>query len=197
MKPISNEAFHILVGQLELFAILSTRCKSFMKSMLWEDEFLKGARILSSGHRQIYIWFMLDGLAREVRVNELNFKERTQWFWLPFSFLYTTPGFFSGHLSYVTIEILMNCRVVLISFDNLRHLSRLFPEIDRIIEMIKDADTLSRLAHEEELRTLNTEARYKQKLSLMGKLFRLTKRRYIAEFMGMSVDRIGKLRNKF
>ncbi|MBB6271871.1 hypothetical protein HDF26_002328 [Pedobacter cryoconitis] len=197
MKAISDGAFHILIGHMELFMALSARFKSLIRPMLFETDYDKGARILNFRQRQEMVWFMLDGLAREIRVNEWSFKERTIWFWLPFTFLYTTPGFFSQQPSQSTIELLQDCHMVMISYDNWQRLKRLFLETEKVTEMIRDADVKLRLAHQEQLRSMNTEDRYKENLGLMDRLFALTKRKFIAEFMGMSVDRIGKLRKKF
>jgi hypothetical protein len=197
MKAISNEAFHILIEQMELFMVLTARFKGLLRPMLFEADYHKGARILNFRQRQEMVWFMLDGLAREIRVNEWSFKERTIWFWLPFTFVYTTPGFFSQQPSVSTIELLKDCRMVMISYDNWQRLKRLFKEMERATEMIRDADVKLRSAHEEQLRMMTTEDRYKENLGLMDRLFGLTKRRFIAEFMGMSVDRIGKLRKRF
>lgn len=197
MNAISDEAFHLLIERMELFMRLNTRFKSLLRPMLFEAVYCKGARILNFRQQQEMVWFMLDGLAREIRVNERSYEERTIWFWLPFTFVYTTPGFFSQKPSVSTIELLKDCRMVMISYDNWQKLKRLFKEAEQVTEMIRDVDVKLRSVHEEQIRTMTTEDRYKENLDLMDRLFGLTKRKFIAEFMGMSVDRIGKLRKRF
>lgn len=197
MNAISDGAFHILIERMELFMRLSTRFKGILRPMLFEAVYCKGARILNFRQQQEMVWFMLDGLAREIRVNERSYEERTIWFWLPFTFVYTTPGFFSQQPSVSTIELLKDCRMVMISYDNWQKLKRLFKEGEQVTEMIRDVDVKLRSVHEEQIRTMTTEDRYRENLDLMDRLFGLTKRKFIAEFMGMSVDRIGKLRKRF
>ncbi|NQX38435.1 cAMP-binding domain of CRP or a regulatory subunit of cAMP-dependent protein kinases [Pedobacter steynii] len=197
MKAISDEAFHILIEQMELFMVLSTRFKTLLRPMLFEMVYHKGARILNFRQRQEMVWFMLDGLAREIRVNEWSFKERTIWFWFPFSFVYTTPGFFSQQPSQSTIELLKDCRMIMVSYDNWQRLKRMFGDTEKVTEMIRDTDARLKMGHQERINNMNTEERYVENKDLLDKLFCLTKRQYIAEFMGMSLDRLSKLRTKY
>lgn len=197
MIPISDPSFHQLIKTLESFMNLSIRFKVVLRSMLFETFYCPNARILHARETQHLVWFMLDGLVREIRVDALTFAERTVWFWFPFSFLYTTPGFFSQLPSNSTIEVLQKSHMVLISYDDWSKLRGLFKETDQITELVRGENEQERLMHEEQIMFMTTEDRYLKNLKMMDKLFKHVKRKFIAEFMGMSVDRLGKLRKKY
>lgn len=197
MMPISDSSFEQLIKILADFISLSVKFKLALRSVLFETTYYPEARILHARETQSMVWFMLDGLAREIRVDGLTFSERTTWFWFPFSFLYTTPGFFSQQSSESTIEVLRDCNMVLMSYENWFRLKGLFKEAEQVTEMIRGANDQLRLQHEHQVMYMTTEERYLENQVLMDMLFRQTKRKFIAEFMGMSIDRLGKLRKKY
>lgn len=197
MRPICDASFHLLISKMELFLVLSTRFKSLLRPMLFETGYDKGVRILNFGQRQEMVWFMLSGLAREIAVDRMSFKEHTLWFFMAFSFLYTTPGFFSQEPSEQVIEVLQDSHMILISYENWSKLKELFAETNLVTEKIRSAAFLSRQVHFDQIQKMTTQERYLENRPLLDELFKLTKRQYIAEFMGMSLDRLSKLRSKY
>lgn len=197
MQPITDQAFFALMDQLEKFLVLSVPFKKVLRPMLFEAVYRQGSRILNFRQRQEYAWFMMEGLAREIRVNDQTFAEKTIWFWFPGSFLYTSPGFFSQEPSQTTIEVLQEVRVVLISYADWYQLKEQFRDAEMVTEKIRGWDLQQRVLHESAVKNLTTEELYLENRDLMNKLFGFTKRKFIAEFMGMSLDRLGRLRKKY
>lgn len=197
MRPISDASFELLIQKMEGFLVLSTRFKRLLRPMLFEISYDKGVRILNFGQSQKVVWFMLSGLAREIDVDRLTLKERTLWFFTAYSFLYTTPGFFSQEPSEQIIEILQDTHLIFISYENWAKLNAMFEEANLVTEKIRSAIVISRQAHLEQILKLSTEERYLENKELLDRLFGLTKRQYIADFMGMSLDRLSKLRIKY
>jgi len=197
MERISNNSYNSLIQVMEGFFKLSPKFKVVFKSMLYETTYKKGARIVNSGSKQKVIWFMLDGLAREIRVHNETFEENTGWFWFSLSFLYTSPGFFNNTSSKSTIEILEDCRVVLISYEDLVELKKGFGETELVIERIRGEYDNIRLLYADDIRNLSTDERYLKHEKTLDILFGRTQLRFIAEYMGMSPDTLGKLRKKY
>lgn len=197
MRPISDTSFNHVIRILQKFIFISVRFKSLLRPMLLEKVYDPDVRILHFKETQELLWFMLDGLAREIRVDVNSRSERTIWFWFPFSFIYTTPGFFNQNASNSTIEILKESLMVYISYDNWFKLKRLFKEADKVTESIRGENEQARLLHEDQIKYMTTEERYLQNIVLVDKLFALVKRKFIAEFMMMSIDRLSKLRTKY
>ncbi|WP_152542464.1 Crp/Fnr family transcriptional regulator [Pedobacter sp. V48] len=197
MQPISNASFITLAEIMERFLNLSVKFRLALRAVLFETTYKKGARILNAGSTQQSLWFLLHGLAREIRVHPDTFIENTAWFWLDHSFLYTTPGLFSREPSENTIELSEECKVILMSYDDLAKLKETHCETELIIERIRGAyDSIRQLAADD-IRNLTTDERYLKHQKVLDNLFGRTQLRYIAGYMGMSPDTLGKLRKKY
>lgn len=197
MKPVSDESFHKLTQILERHFVLSHNFRVMMRSKLQETTYKKGSRILNFHEKQKIVWFMLEGLAREIRINRETFEEKTMWFWSEMSFLFTTPGFFSQQLSECTIEILKDCRMLLMSYQDWIMLKDEFKETEFITEKIRGSYDKLRQEHIDDLKNLNTVNRYLKHKPQLLQLLGATKLKYVAEYMSMSADRLGKLRKKY
>lgn len=197
MNPISDESFHKLTQILETYLLLNHKFKTMLRSRLLETSYKKGSRILNFHEKQRYVWFMLDGFAREIRVNRETFEEKTTWFWSEMNFLYTTPGFFSQQPSECTIEVIKECKMVLMSYQDWTGLKDEFKVTELITEKIRgDYDKL-RQDHIDDIKNLNTVDRYLKHRTTLLQLLGITKLKYVAEYMNMSADRLGKLRKKY
>lgn len=197
MNPISNESFHKLIHILEIYLVVSHQFKAALRSRLQETAYKKGSRILNFHEKQQIVWFMLEGLAREIRVNTETFEEKTMWFWSEMSFLYTTPGFFSQQPSECTIEILRDCRMVLMSYQDWTLLKGEFKETEIITEKIRGTYDKLRHEHIDDIKNLNTLDRYLKHKPALLQFLGVTKLKYVAEYMSMSADRLGRLRKKY
>ncbi|ETZ24166.1 Crp/Fnr family transcriptional regulator [Pedobacter sp. V48] len=197
MKPVSDETFEVLFSTMEMTMPISAGFKLLIRPLLVETEYKKGARILNFNQVPELIWFMISGLAREIKVNAITYSERTVWFWMDRNFLFTTPGFFDRLPSRSTIEILQDCRVAFISHEDWLTLKLAIPEADSFAKRILGANELLRLVHEDNLQNLNTKQRYLEERKMLNRILQYTKLQYVAEYMGMSADRLGKLRKRY
>lgn len=195
--PISDEAFHALLKIVESVMSLSVKFKLALRSMLYETIFERDSRILQSGRVQDTVWLLLSGLAREIRLDEHSFKERTSWFWLAGDFLCASPGFFSRDASERTIEILERSRVVLISYQTWHLLMQSFGESELLTEKLRRSCDKARLQHAGDIKHSGTEDRYLSHRELIENLSTRTKQMYIAEMMGMAPDTLGRLKRKY
>lgn len=194
---ISNDAFHLVIKQIERVMPLSTKFKLALRSVLLETVYEKDSRILQSGRVQDKVWLLISGLAREVKLDEQSLKERTSWFWLEGDFISTSPGFFSQDPSGETIEILESSTVVLISYQSWRGLMGSFPETEVLTEKLRTACDKARLQHSEDISNLSTDDRYLARRKMLENLTTRTKQKFVAEMMGMAPDTLGKLKSKY
>ncbi|WGQ10756.1 hypothetical protein QG516_03690 [Pedobacter gandavensis] len=197
MNPVTDESFDNLIRILEQYLALNHSFRTMLRSKLQETTYKKGSRILNFHEKQKIAWFMLDGLAREIRVNGETFEEKTMWFWSEMSFLYTTPGFFSQQPSECTIEILKDSRMLLISYQDWTDLKEDFKETEFITEKIRGTYDKLRQEHIDDIKNLNTVDRYLKHKPVLLQLLAATKLKYVAEYMSMSADRLGKLRKNY
>jgi len=197
MKPISDESFRVLIEKMEKYYRLSAKFKRLLRTMLYETSYKKGCRILNTGSRQKIVWFMLRGLAREIRVRQDTFEEKTVWFWFENDFLYTSPGFFNEEPTETTVELLEDCDTVFISYENLIRLKSAFKETEPTTEKIRGENDHARLLHSDDIKHLSTDDRYLKHEAVLLELFKRTQMGFIAEYMGMAADTLGRLRKKY
>lgn len=197
MQRISDGSFNELIRVIETFMALSFKFKLSLKGVLYETVYEKEARVLNFGETQGLVWFLLDGLFREIRINKTTLKKNTSWFWLVNDFCYTDPGFFSQQPSYRAIEAIERSRVVLISYPDWSALKDNFKEMEIITEMIRGAYHKQRMEHMEDMKLLSVDERYLDREEALDYLFPRTQLNYIADFMGMAPDTLGRLRNKY
>lgn len=197
MQRISNDSFNELLSVLENFMVIGFTLKMALKEVLYETVYEKDARILNFGDTQRMIWFLLEGLLREIRMNKMTLKERTSWFWPVRNFIYTDPGFFSQQPSERAIESLERSKVILISHVDWLALKTAFKEVELITEMIRGGYNKMRIEHVEDMKSLSIEERYLDNEETLDYLFPRTQLNYIADYMGMAADTLGRLRTKY
>lgn len=197
MSPITNDAFNQFITFVEKFLPISTASKLAMRPMLMEAAYLKGSRILNFKQTQTWVWFLLEGLVREIRVNDQTFEEHTNWLWQPNNFIYADPGFFSQEPSERTFEILQDSRVVGLSYINWSLLKGQHVLVEPLTERIRSSYSRIRQHHADELLTHSTDDRYLGHQKELDALFMGAKVKYIAEYMGMTADTLGRLRKKY
>ncbi|RYG41297.1 MAG: hypothetical protein EOO01_25465 [Chitinophagaceae bacterium] len=169
--PISDESFNTLLCVLESFTTLSFKFKLALKAVLHESAFPKDKVILNFKQTQGQVWFMLEGLAREIREDRETLEEQTSWFWQAMTFIYTEPGFFGQQPSSRSIQVIEMSKMLFIGYSDWKLLKDTFPEAERITELIRSYYTLERQQHSEEIKSLGTEERYLNKEDLLQDLF--------------------------
>lgn len=197
MERASNESFNELIRVLETFMTLSFKLKASLRLVLYEMTYEKESIILNYGDTQDMVWFLLDGLFREIRVNKSTLKGVTSWFWKKEDFSYTDPGFFSQRPSSKAIEVLERSKVALIHYEDWAALRDGFKEVETITEMIRGEYSRIRMEHLLDMKNLSVDERYLDKEEMLDYLFPKTQLSYIADFMGMAPDTLGRLRNKY
>ncbi len=197
MQAISDEAFNSLVKVMEGFMVLSIKFKISLRLVLQETVFLGEKRLLNISQTQHVLWFLCRGLAREITEDEPSQQEKTSWFWLEDSFLCVDPAFCAQEASEKGIQLLQDSKVVLISYLEWKLLKERFPEAETLMEKVRSHYARLRQHHLEDIKQLSTEQRYLKNKVLLDDLFGRVKLKYIAEYLGMADDTLGKLRKKF
>lgn len=197
VTPISDESFEILIDIMGHIMDLSKEFKAMLRLMLFEVTYRKGSTILSRGAKQNIVWFTIDGLLREISVDRDSYAEKTSWFWFALTFIYAIPGFFDQEPSQVNIKVVKDSKVIFISYENWKILKDTFAETDKLTEKIRSDFEVVRKQHANDIINLSTTERYLKKEVELNLLFPYIQLKYIAEYMGMSTDTLGKLRRRF
>jgi len=197
MERISNKSFNELIRVLETFMVLSFRFKTALKQVLYELTYEKDSTILNYGDTQEMVWFLLDGLFREVRVNRSTLKAVTSWFWKGKDFSYTDPGFFGQRPSFRAVEVLERTSVVLIYYEDWAVLKSNFPEVEVVTEVVRGEYSRKRTEHLLDMKNLTVDERYLDNEEVLDYLFPRTQLNYIADYMGMAPATLGRLRTRY
>ena len=182
---------------MEKFKPLSIEFKRELKAILYETEYLKGSRILNCRELQNTVWLMLAGLAKESYSNPLTLKEKTTWFWFKNNFMYTVPGFFDQQPAESAIELLTDCKVIFINYDDFTKLKKDFGEAEKLSEKIRTSYEKARRELADDIKNLTATQRYIKHKNVILELLKVALQKDVAEYMGMSSDTLGRLRKKY
>lgn len=196
MIPLSDESFNAITAIMETFLILNGTLKKALREVLFEVTIKKGTYILTAGAKQPYLWFILDGLLREMVVDPYSLEAQTSWFWFKSEFVYAMPGFFDQAPVTVSMEVVRDTKLILLSYEHCRNLRSRFDQADLLLESIRSRHGVGRKNHLKEIHTTDTVSRYLKYEKQLSVLFQHVKLKYIAEYMGMSIDTLGKLHRK-
>ncbi len=194
--PVSDESFAFILGKIENFVTVTDHFVNELRSEISEVTYKKGIHILNAGAKQPALWFILDGLLQEISVDTDTFAEETSWFWFKSNLVYAMPGFFDQEPSQVTIKVVKEARVAFLSYNSWRVLKKDFEESSQLIELVRSCYETGRKLHLKDINELSTTERYLKTEDKIDQLFPHIQLKYIAEYMGMSTDTLGKLRRK-
>ncbi|MET0572704.1 MAG: hypothetical protein ABWZ79_14875, partial [Pedobacter agri] len=131
-----EENFSILIERLGALAELSAPFIAALRSCVVEKTFIRNQFVLSAGHRQVYLWFIIEGFAREISPTEFFPFTLTSWFWVPGDLVFQS-SFFISEYSLVDVEIYRGSVVLEISDQELNGLKESFPQVNMILEQFR------------------------------------------------------------
>lgn len=196
-EPISDKSFNLLIQEMEKVFPISNAFKRQLRPLLFEISCKKGSKILNAGAKQRIVWFMLEGLAREIKEAEYHLNKKTTWIWSDLAFIYVVPGFFDQEPTLSTIKTITATKMVFISYENWKILKETYEETEKLTEKIRTAYELERQRHANDIHQLSTTDLYLKHKDFLKTLFPHLQLQYIAEYLGMSADTLGKLRKRF
>ncbi|SER90837.1 Crp/Fnr family transcriptional regulator [Pedobacter rhizosphaerae] len=159
---------------METFLILSGALNTALREILLEVTLKKGTYILTAGSKQPHLWFILEGLLREITVDRYTQQTHTSWFWFNNSFVYAMPGFFDQAHSSVSIEVVKDTKVLLLSYPQCWELRTRFEQADLLFESIRSRYGLARKNHLKKILSIDTLSRYlahQKQLNILFQLF--------------------------
>ncbi|MGA9652243.1 Crp/Fnr family transcriptional regulator, partial [Pedobacter sp.] len=150
---VREENFLFLIGRLSAYTNLSAAFLSDLRACLVEKTYRHNQFVLSAGHQQNYLWFIVSGFAREVSFSELPPYEPTTWLWFSGELIFQY-GFFGHHNSLVDIQVYRDSIILEISDQQLHTLKKLHPEIGVLAEHFRFLDYKTRKQYTSDLMSL-------------------------------------------
>ncbi|MBC8986682.1 Crp/Fnr family transcriptional regulator [Pedobacter sp. N36a] len=185
---ISNSVFTLLLERLASFYPLSAGLVNALRPFLKEHDGHKGEILLQKGKKGDQVWFICEGHAREIGVDLENGNEMTSWFWFKEDFIFAYPGFFSQQPAESAVELIEECRLIEMDYEDFIILRDTFPEVWPLVESIRHYYDHLRLTHLKDLQSLSAKVKYLKFYHEHKSLFNIARHKDIANFLGIKDD---------
>lgn len=173
---------------------LSENAKKALTSKLTKLELPKNAFLVEEGRTCNHMYFLEKGSLRGFY--NLDGKEVTYWFGFENNFVTSFYSFISRKPSFENIQLLEDCTLWSLSYEELQELYNLHPEIER----------LGRLSHEKYYLMLedrfvsnhfkDARERYEMLMESSPHILRRVPLGYIASYLGISQETLSRIRSK-
>ncbi|WP_316757423.1 hypothetical protein [Pedobacter aquatilis] len=179
-----EENFSILIERLGVLVELSAPFIAALRSCVVERKFVRNQFVLSAGHRQVYLWFIIEGFAREVSPSDYFPFTLSSWFWVPGDLVFQSGIFING-FSLVDVEIYRGSVVLEIADQDLHGLKERFPQVDSILEQFRYLDYEKRKRYAADLVMLKRLDHIELLFNQHRILFNTALHRDLASFFGV------------
>lgn len=154
----------------------------------------KRTTLLKAGQICEYIYFIDKGLARSFYASEG--KEYTTDIFIDGEFMVEFASFIYQKPSIQNIELIEDCTLYFISYEDLQALYSQYPIMERIGRLIAEHHYLSLSTHNYLLKFNTTSERYDYLFKNKIEIIRRAPLGVIASYLGMSIENLSRIRKK-
>ena len=189
-----NKDVSLLVATLNHFHPLSKGVQEYLKNLCEPVSFQKGELLLKEGEVCEHIYFINKGVIRGF-VRE-GHKDITTWITAEYELVTSIYGLDNNEPSTENIQAIENCELLSLTNTDIKNLYDRFPEFNITIRKLlqqyyKDAEGRAFVA-----RLTNAENKYKYFLKRYRHLANRVPLKYIASFLGMTLETLSRTRKK-
>jgi len=174
---------------------LSEELINYLRANLEIKELKKGDYLLRKGRICTHIYFIESGHLR--CFYEKNGAEATSWLMIEGNVIVSVSSFFNQKQSRESIQALEDTVVIGISFEKLEYINRTFIEFNfhgRVLSQKYYAISDDQLYA---IKMQRAPERYLHMLETQPELFDRVPAKYIASLLGISVETLSRIRNKY
>jgi CRP/FNR family transcriptional regulator, anaerobic regulatory protein len=185
--------FDAIFAVVSQFITISPELHSDLNSKLKRDTYPKRSHLLKQGQVSNYLYFVTKGLLRAYCINDVG-DEVNSWFMKENDFLIPVLSFYHRIPSQEAIEVLEDCEVIYIHYDDLMELyskHTTFKIVGRILTEQYYCQSELRLSF---MRGKSAAYRYKMLLQNYPELIKRVPSKYIASYLGMTVYTLSRTR---
>lgn len=183
-----------LITYLQSFHPLSTVLQDHLSIVLKTKELSRKEYLLKQGRVSKEICFIEKGLLRCFYIKDD--KEVCSWFMKEGDVIISVESFFTQQSSNESIQALEDCIIYYITYDELQHIYKTFPEFNFIGRVLTEQYyTLS----EQRLYSIRMQRSFERYDFLMEKHPELIQRvpsKYLASYLGITVETLSRIRSK-
>ncbi|HEX7845818.1 MAG TPA: Crp/Fnr family transcriptional regulator [Chitinophagaceae bacterium] len=183
-----------LLAVLNHFHPLSREMEDYLIKVITPCSFRKGKLILKAGTMCNYIYFIMKGAVRGF-IRE-GHKDVTTWITVEGEMVTSIYGLDLHEPATENMQAVENCEMLALSFNDLNNLYKLFPDFNILTRKLlqqyyRDAEGRAFIA-----RLTNAENKYKHFLLKSHHLANRIPLKYIASYLGMTLETLSRVRKK-
>ena len=183
-----------LIKKLNNVTILSEDIQDKIKEYLVEEQFSKRTLLLKEGQVSQRIYFIKKGFIRAYYYK--GDKEFTSWFMGEGDIIISVYSFFSCKPSFENIEILEDCTLQSINWDQLQEIYKQYPEFNLTGRIITEQYYIKSEERAINLQTLTGKQRYENLLLTYPDILQKATLGQISSFLGIKQETLSRIRAK-
>lgn len=181
-----------LLNKLNSIAILREDLQETIKSYLIEETFPRKTFLLKAGQVSQRIYFIKKGFTRAYYTKDDS--EFSTWFMGEGEFIISVYSFFSRRPSFENIEVLEDCIVQSINWDQLQAIYKQYPEFNLTGRIITEQYYIQSEERSIQLQTLSGKERYEKLLREYPGILQKASLGHIASYLGIKQETLSRIR---
>lgn len=181
-----------LFNKLNSISILSAGLKEQLKEYLIEEQFSKKQLLLKEGMVAQRIYFIEKGFVRAF--HHKDGEKFTSWFMGEGEIIISVYSFFSRKPSFENIELLEDCILQSINWDQLQKLYASFPEFNLIGRIITEQYYIRSEEKMIHMQTLSARQRYDALINTHPDILNKASLGQIASYLGIKQETLSRIR---
>jgi CRP-like cAMP-binding protein len=183
-----------LIALLNHFHPIGEGVQQYLKKHVYPTSFLKGDLLLEAGQICEHIYFIKKGSVRGF-IKEGD-KDITTWITAENELVTSIYGLSTRRPSVENMQAIEDCEMLTLTFTDVENLYLQYPEFNIVTRKLleryyQDAEGRAYIA-----RLTNAENKYTHFLARYGHLSNRTPLKYIASFLGMTIETLSRVRKR-
>jgi CRP-like cAMP-binding protein len=183
-----------LLEHINQYCKLSTEALSGLDAVLKKREMTKGMSLISEGKVCNHVYFLERGCARGFYM--LEGKEITYWFAFENTFVTSLYSFITRKAGAENIQLLEDCVLWSVSYDDLQQLYNKYPEIERLGRVIHERYYVMLEERFLSIHFKEARERYDALLKNNPHILQRVPLGYVASYLGITQETLSRIRSK-
>jgi CRP-like cAMP-binding protein len=173
---------------------ISTELRSHLIQTLKTETRPKKSFLLKEGELCKSMFFIEKGLVR--CYYEHNSKEVCSWFMKEGDLIVSVESFFQQKASYESIQVLEDCTLIGVQYDELQDMYKRFPEMNFIGRVLTEKYYTLSEQRLYSIRMLRAQERYKYLINNFPELIQRVPSKYLSSYLSVSEETLSRIKSK-